>query len=181
MATFTLEHDGRVLEIDRERIEVSTALPQPDPSWTYTDRALHAHAYGTKREPYPTLAWKHSEPYWCADCQDEHTDSWLECPLCGEKVRPGTFVDTSPKWIDGPTSYTLDGQGVTPQEAEVFLASARAVRDTVERRRALDAARKTAERAERAMREEGLTDDQVRRVVNRMVYGHPDGPEDAAR
>jgi hypothetical protein len=121
--------DGRTLEIDTERIDVSTALPQPDPNWTYTDRASHTHTYGQPGErTYPTLELRTSEPYWCAECEDEHTDTWFECPLCGEKIDPGTRIDTSPKYIPGLTSYRIDGQHVTKEEAEALLAQIQAAR-----------------------------------------------------
>lgn len=107
-------------------IEVSTQLPQPDPRWTYTDHAGHDHAYGTKDDPYPTLVERQSEPYWCEECHDEHTDTWLECPQCGEKITPGTYIDPSPKYIPGLTTYRIDGEEVTQEEGEALLAELKA-------------------------------------------------------
>lgn len=124
MAT-VMQHQGHTLEIETDTIEYSTALPQPDPKWTYTDRAGHGHAYGGSSNPYPTLARKHGEPYWCADCRDEHVDEWLECPQCGEKITPGTYIDTSVRRMPGLTSYLLDGRPITKEEAEAFLAEMR--------------------------------------------------------
>lgn len=174
--TTVMEYQGRRLEIEVERIEVTTALPQPDPRWTYTDHAGHGHAYGSKTQPYPTLVRRQSEPYWCPDCQDEHTDSWLECPLCGEKIQPGTYVDTSPQYIAGPTSYLIDGRPASKEEGDALFAQILAAREEEQRARALKEAKTKAKDAEQAMRDEGMSEEQIQRVVNRMVHGAPDGP-----
>ena len=180
MASAKMEFQGRTLEIEQERVEVSTALPQPDPKWTYTDHAGHQHAYGTSgsvTDRYPTLVLRESEPYWCSDCQDEHTDTWLECPLCGEKITPGTYIDTSPKYLPGLTSYLIDGQPVSKEEGDALFAQMRAEREQEQRARTLKDAKARAQHAEQAMREEGLPDEQIQRVVNRMVYGTPEGEQ----
>jgi len=174
-----LHHEGRTLEIETERIEVTTALPQPDPRWTYTDHAGHRHAYGADGpapDRYPTLVLRESEPYWCPDCEDEHTDTWFECPLCGEKITPGTFVDTSPKYISGFTSHLIDGEPVTEAEGKALLAEIQAASEERKQRRELEQAQEKARAAEQAMRDEGLDAQQVQRIINRMVHGNPDGP-----
>ncbi len=139
-----LVHDDRVLEIETERIEVSTNLPQPDPRWAYTDNALHHHRAEreakNRRVRYPTLVRRESEPYWCDDCRDEHTDTWFECPLCGEKIKPGTFIDPSPRYINGLTSYLLSGEPIPAEEGEALFTEFMAV-----------------------------TEEQIRRVVGRLV------------
>ncbi|MGX1632739.1 hypothetical protein ACWGUL_01575 [Streptomyces albidoflavus] len=173
-----LHHDGRTLEIETERIEVSTALPQPDPRWTYTDHAGHHHAYGADGPAavrYPSLILRESEPYWCSDCDDEHTDEWFECPLCGEKITPGTFVDSSPRYISGFTSYLIDGEPVTEEEGKALLEEIRVSSEEQERSRTLEQAQQKARAAEQAMRDEGLDEQQIQRVVNRLVHGNPDG------
>lgn len=175
-----LHHEGHTLEIETERIEVTTALPQPDPQWTYTDHAGHHHAYGTSgaaSERYPTLTLRESAPYWCSACDDEHTDTWLECPLCGEKITPGTFVDTSPRYISGFTSYLIDGQPVTEEEGKALLEEIRAASEEREHRRTLEQTQKKARAAEQAMRDEGLDEQQIQRVINRLVHGNPDGAQ----
>ncbi len=63
---------------------------QPDLAWTFTDSAGHFHSYD-KDGKTPTLKWAHSEPYYCGDCEDEHTDHWQACVICGEKIEPGTY------------------------------------------------------------------------------------------
>lgn len=122
------EYDGRILEIRQDWIDVTTALPQSDPKWTFTDAAGHPHAYGGQDLQYPTLVIKSGEPYWCEDCEDEHVDEWYECALCGEKIRPGTHVDTSPKQIPGLRSATIDGEPATEQQVEAFIATSQAAR-----------------------------------------------------
>lgn len=173
-----MEFQGRRLEIEVERIEVTTGLPQPDPNWSYIDHAGHEHAYGQPgpfRDRYPTLVERAGEPYWCDDCDDEHVDTWLECPLCGEKIAPGTYVDTSPRYIAGPTSYLIDGQPVSKEEGDALFAQIRAAHEDEERRRALRAAMERARHAEQAMRDEGLDEQQIQRVLNRMVHDNPNG------
>lgn len=176
MATI-MEFEGRRLEIQVERIEVSTALPQPDPSWKYTDHHGHEHAYGTQQDPYPTLTRRESEPYWCADCQDEHTDSWLECPLCTERITPGTYIDTSPQYIAGPTSYLIDGRPVSKEEGDALFAQIRAAHEQEQRARALKDATAKAQHAEQAMRDEGLPEEQIQRVINRIVRSATEGEQ----
>lgn len=129
---------GRSLEVRVERIAVSTALPRPDPNWTYTDHAGHEHAYTSHAADvilYRNLVLRTGEPYWCPDCQDEHTDSWLECPQCGEKITPGTYVDTTPQYIAGQKSYLIDGQPASKAEGDALLVAVSAARDEEERAR----------------------------------------------
>lgn len=170
-----MSRSGRTLEIERDMISVSTQLPQPDPRWSYTDRAGHDHAYGTEANPYPTLVRRQGEPYWCDDCQDEHVDTWLECPQCGEKIQPGTFIDPAPKYIPGLTSYRIDGEEVSPQEGEALLAEMKAEREAEDQRKATEKRQQAARTADQAMREEGLSNEQIERITDRMVHGNPDG------
>lgn len=174
------QHDGRTLEIETDRIEVSKVRPQPDPKWTYTDHAGHPHAYGTDgtaADRYPTLVLWTSEPYWCSDCDDEHTDSWFECPLCGEKITPGTFIDTSPRHVSGRTAYLIDGHPVPEREGQALLADIQAASAERQRAQELTEAQTKASAAAQAMRDEGLDEQQIQRVVNRLVHGHPDGAQ----
>ncbi|MEU1135099.1 hypothetical protein ABZ383_35480 [Streptomyces sp. NPDC005900] len=165
----TMSRDGRELEVDREMVEVTTNLPQPDPEWSYTDRAGHAHAYGSDADRYPTLVIRSGDPYWCDDCQDDHTDSWFECPLCGEKITPGTRIDSSPKFIPGATAYYIDGRAVSRTEGEALLAEMTAERERAAQTKTAEAAREEARETERAMRAEGFTEEQIQRVVARMT------------
>lgn len=173
MPNMELHYQDRVLEIETERIEVSTGLPQPDPRWSHTDNALHSHRAERETEDspvrYPTLVRRESKPYWCDHCNDEHTDSWFECPLCGEKITPGTYIDPSPQYIKGPTTYLIDGRPVPKAEGEALLAEIRAASEERRQAQRRKTAQQKAQAAERAMRAEGLNEDQVRRVVDRLV------------
>jgi hypothetical protein len=107
--------DGRVLEIEVDMIDVTSGLPQPDEGWTYTDHVGHPHRWDNG---YPTLVLVIDETYWCTDCGDEHTDDHWECPLCGEEIKPGTRgPDLFRRYIPGLTSYSLDGEPITREQA----------------------------------------------------------------
>lgn len=134
MASFTYELDeDTILKVDRETIEVSTALPQASKAWKATDSQGHEHAYADGPDRYPTLETRFGEPYWCDDCRDEHQDSWLVCRICGEAVEPGTFVDTSPQFLPGRVSYTLNGKPITKDRAEEILTRTRREHDDATR------------------------------------------------
>lgn len=117
--------DDTILEIEREVIEYSTALPQPDPRWRAVDSNGHEHAYAEGTDHYPTLKPVFGEPYWCEDCNGEHQDSWLVCRECGEKVTPGTRVDTSIQRMPGRTEYLLNGEPIPESRAQEILADMR--------------------------------------------------------
>ncbi len=105
-----------------DQIDVTSALPQPDKAWAYTDRAGHAHRYAGG---YPTLTWVVDETYWCEDCSDEHTEGHRECPLCGERIEPGLREwDGTKQYIPGRTSYYLGDREISEQEY-LRLTSAR--------------------------------------------------------
>lgn len=120
------EHDGHVLEIEQAMIDVTSSSPRPDPNWQFTDAAGHPHAYGSKDHRFPTLVLRSGEPYWDDDLEDEVSDSWYECPLCGEKVKPGTYVPWGRQYEPGRLQAILDGEPVTEQEVQNFIARAKA-------------------------------------------------------
>lgn len=152
------------LEVRHEQVEFSTALPQPDPRWTYTDCQGHEHAYGTADEPYPTLAVRYGEPFWDAEAEEEDRESWLACPQCEEKIQPATVVDTNPRYVPGRTEYLVYGEPVSPEEGERLLALHEAAEK--ERRRAARA-RQLAPLAD-AMRAENIDPGVVARVITRL-------------
>lgn len=95
------------LRVDTEPIDISTMSDvQPELSWSFTDAAGHFHAYDQEGKT-PTLRTEYEE-YWCDDCHEEHTNSWLVCIICSEAIEPKT-VDRGPtrKWIPGRTEHTL--------------------------------------------------------------------------
>lgn len=133
MASFTYElGEEMVLEVEREMIEVSTALPRPSKSWKATDSQGHEHAYVDAPDIYPTLRIE-TRAYWCEDCHEEHEESWRVCRICGETVTPGTYVDTTPQYLPGRTAYTLNGELITKDRAEEILARARRKQDDAAR------------------------------------------------
>ncbi|MFD4740594.1 hypothetical protein ACFWNQ_25000 [Streptomyces virginiae] len=124
--TFHLGDD--VLEIERDMIQVSTGLPQPSKSWKTTDSQGHEHAYADGPDRYPTLRVE-GRTFWCPDCHEEHEETRLVCRLCGERVDPGTYIDTSPQYLPGRTSYLLNGEPITKERAEELLAEAKRRQD----------------------------------------------------
>ncbi|MGW4270899.1 hypothetical protein ACWEGQ_00680 [Streptomyces seoulensis] len=93
------------------------------------------------------------------------------------QVEPGTYVDTSPQYIAGPTSYLIDGEPVSKEEGDALFAQIRAAHEAEQHARELTKAKGRARHAEQAMREEGLSEEKIQRVVNRMVYGTPEGEQ----
>lgn len=120
--------DFGTLEIETEMIDVTSSLPYPDEQWTYTDQQGHAHRYSRQAagDYYPTLAWVVDETYWCDDCQDEHTDGHYECAICGEHIEPGLRgPDYARKYMPGRTSYYLNGESITKEQADEILGHPR--------------------------------------------------------
>lgn len=108
-------------------IEVTSLSPEPDPNWHYTDREGHEHRYDNG---YPTLVSVADETYWCGDCNDEHADSHLECPLCHETIRPGTRGPSAfRQFIQGPVEYYLDDEPISPERYEELRAAILAERE----------------------------------------------------
>ena len=95
------------LVIERNAVEIPPSmLPEPDPDWTFTDAAGHAHYYD---DGYPTLERVVVETWWCVDCHDHHDDEAMACPICGEHIRPGTRPPSPfPKYIPGLETWTVE-------------------------------------------------------------------------
>jgi len=132
MGMMTYSFNGHELEIVAESVEITSInSSEPDPDWTETDAAGHRH-YHSKTEtggPYPTLMWKPDMVH-CQDCHEEEDHGYLVCGECGERVQPG-FRPLSPArtFIPGLTSYTIDGEPVSKQAAEDFMAAMRQERE----------------------------------------------------
>lgn len=69
---------------------------EPDPHWSYTDPAGHAHRWVSKDGSplwlggsVPTVERVVTGSHWCAECQDDHEESELRCRECGAVVKPG--------------------------------------------------------------------------------------------
>lgn len=120
MGSTRLRIDGHEIRMYREVIDVSSALPGPDPSWRYTDTAGHEHCYD---DGYPTLELVTvSEPYWCPDCHEEHEgDTELRCRLCGEQVTPGTRVSSNGQAMAWRVEYYIDDEPATEVQVRVLM------------------------------------------------------------
>jgi hypothetical protein len=157
-----------VLEMRREPIDVTSGLPTMDPDWRYTDKQGHGHYYDRSTPTYyPTLVTVVDGTYWCDTCREEHEETHLECPICGETVVPGTRPPSAfREFVPGPAEYFLDGVPISPER----------YRELMEQRQAEAEAEQTAKRdakAERVaaamakLRAQGLTDEQIaRRLVD---------------
>lgn len=121
--TFALG-DGRELKIITEMIEV-TSMSEPDPHWRHTDRAGHVHmAAGTddSRVAYPTLE-TYSEDHICGiGCEEDGCLSYLGCRICGERISPAQRAGR-PRLLRGRTTYTLDGEHVSPAVAQALVSA----------------------------------------------------------
>lgn len=113
LMAYTGELGNLVIEV--EQIEVTSNEPRPDEKWRLTDAAGHEHYW---RDGYPTLTVVVDETYWCEDCADDHTDTHLECPLCGETITPGLVGPSGfREFAPGRMSATLDGEPITVERA----------------------------------------------------------------
>lgn len=120
------------IEVRSNPITVDSALGTSDPdlTWDYTDEAGHYHWWVNEgdRPRTPTLIEVDDETYWCPDCRDDHTDSHLECRICGEHIEPGytTRSNAFPQVIAGPTEVILRVAGdevpVTSDEYQALRA-----------------------------------------------------------
>jgi hypothetical protein len=121
MSTITGEFGE--LRIDVEQIDVTSCGRRVDETWRYTDQAGHEHYW---RDGYPTLVEIVDERYWCDDCEDEHTETHLECPLCGESIVPGTrSAGTYREFRPGRKSITLNGEPISEERANEIIQAVR--------------------------------------------------------
>jgi hypothetical protein len=115
------------LETRSNSIRIPPSLSEPDPHWRFTDAAGHAHEptmEDGRVRSYGTLVSVESEPYWCEDCRDEHTDQHYECPLCGEVIRPGTRRGRA-TWLPGlkEVHATIYGAPWTTEQVRLEVQS----------------------------------------------------------
>lgn len=130
--TVTVDGDFGHLVIEREMIDVTSALPYPSETWRATD--INGHEHYRENGEYPTLNYviDSVETWFCADCNEEHTDTTghYECRLCGEIVEPGMTVDTHRRYAPGRTFATLNGEPIGMERAEHILAKLRESRNS---------------------------------------------------
>ncbi|NED31143.1 hypothetical protein [Streptomyces sp. SID8499] len=133
MGVYSLQLEDGELEFKNSGTWVASDLPQPDPRWRVTDSNGHEHYSSDGPDRYPTLKSVAAEPYWCADCQDEHVDTWYECRICGEKIEPGTRIDSTPKWVSTGSRYYWNGEPISTERANEILAAVRQAQDKAAR------------------------------------------------
>lgn len=111
------------LRVETEMIDVTSGLPRPSKSWTYTDQQGHQHRYD---DGYPTLVTVVERTYWCDECNDEHQDTHLACGLCGEEISPGV-VGPSPfrEFAPGRISAYLNDEPISRERYEEIMAEIR--------------------------------------------------------
>ena len=95
------------IELSVNQVEIPPSMyPGPDPDWTYADAAGHEHYYD---RGYPTLERVVTGSWWCVDCHEEHEDTALACPVCGEQVEPGTRPPSPfPTYVEGTREMTFE-------------------------------------------------------------------------
>lgn len=132
MASVRADFDGHTLEITTEVIDV-TPLAEPDPKWTFTDAAGHRHYWSDTESggPYPTLEYRtvhdHADDEECdADDDQDLCYPVLCCKQCGQPVAPGTRPPSSRRIVPGLRTYLIDGEPVSKQAAEDFMAARKA-------------------------------------------------------
>lgn len=96
----------------------------PAKGWEYTDKAGHVHAYDDRLEyltgtTYPTLVVR-SKTHWDEDDDEEWTESWHECPKCGERIRTGTTQEM--RSLPGFITFRVNGDVVDELEYRHRLA-----------------------------------------------------------
>lgn len=120
---------GNVLRVERDEQWITGETTKPDKTWTYTDSAGHLHEYAEDTEdtdPYPTLEWLESEPYYCDTCGDDHADRWRACKACGEAVEPRTYRVTETVPILRSIAYFYNDTLINRDEFNRILTRERA-------------------------------------------------------
>lgn len=124
MATMTGPTGELSFEVDM--IDVTSALPQADRSWRFTDATGHEHYW---QDGYPTLVdVPVGEPYWDDDLETFEQDTKLVCAICGEEIHPGMTVDTFRRMVPGRRTYTFNGEPITKERFEQIAEEWRAAR-----------------------------------------------------
>lgn len=106
--------------VEQEMID-ATPRSENDPNWVHVDSHGHTHRWMAGPDPLvpltypqrqtavsPTLRYVLEDPYWCAECSDEHHFGHYVCVLCGDEVTPGTRAFLGRNYIPGLKRVTID-------------------------------------------------------------------------
>lgn len=106
------------LEMEREVIDVAFASPVIDSKWSGKCENDHSVRYSTLRRVIDR-EWT----WFCTDCHEEHdsVEDHFECPTCGVHVEPGEIPANEPQSISGLTTYRLNGEIISQEEAEKLI------------------------------------------------------------
>lgn len=132
MAVHTLQLPEGELEVESAGEWVRSNLPEPDTTWRGTDSNGHEHWYAEGANHYPTLKQVAGETYWCVECREEHVDTWLECPICGERVIPGTRIPGR-VWVSRGARYFWNGEPISSERATEIMTAVQQARDEAAR------------------------------------------------
>jgi hypothetical protein len=111
MSHSTYAGHGWTISITHHQIRVVSMAPtEPDPKWSYVDKQFHGHRYVEDFKAksagvlshYPTLRYR--DP---GDLDDEDSEVWTACALCGEVITPGRRSVDPVSYVDGPTEAIL--------------------------------------------------------------------------
>lgn len=106
-----------VLSIEVDVIDAATfGGPYLDRDWQGFCSNGHAVSYGT-------MVTRHSDPYWCDSCRDEHDDVLgYNCPDCAAEVKPGVvYSDTVRRVMPTSRSLYLDGESITKEAFNAII------------------------------------------------------------
>jgi len=100
------------LTVETEQIEIQSMLAtKPDKNWEHVDHAGHFHAYDDHGK-LPTLETRVEQVPCSGECGnwdcDGYTVTHYHCLICGEEVEPKRLPDSGPKFIPGPTRWTVE-------------------------------------------------------------------------
>lgn len=112
------------IDVQTERIEVTSLAPRPDPSWEYTDHQGHVHRWVDGE--VPTLRWVEDGVELIDDGDgyfDEEPYGHDECAVCGEHIEPGLMAPPPYReFMPGYRTVTV----TTPDGRQVVLTNEQA-------------------------------------------------------
>jgi hypothetical protein len=111
-STNIITGDFGELRIETQMIDVTSSLPRPDKSWTYTDEHGHEHRYD---DGYPTLV-RVVDATRVDEDGEEWEESHLECRECGEHIAPRmTGPSRFREYAPGRIAAYLNGEPISKE------------------------------------------------------------------